>query len=314
MGDLGKNPADTRSEKTSKFRTQLRDGAADPKPMRSAARLLTLVTFFASLAFVFGCSTVPPLPPKAIELNRSGAAALGAGDLATAEARFAVALEYSPRFTEAWVNLGYVELRRGNLELARKHFVKARSLNPDLPAPHHALGLLADARDIGKEAERHYRQALKVDPAFVPSRSNLARRLFQRGAFEEAREQYLRLTQVEPDALAGYLGLAECLLRLDREAEAEDVIGRARTRFGETPELTMLVARLLLRREAFAEAEELLAPLTDDADRLRAAAAWSWIAVARLARADREGARAAAREALAIDASNEVARSVLGGG
>jgi tetratricopeptide (TPR) repeat protein len=263
------------------------------------------------LAFAGGCSTIPPLPPKALELNSNGAAALAAGDLTTAEARFAVALEYSPRFTEAWVNLGYVELRRGNLGQARKHFVKARDLNPDLPAPHHALGLLADKREMGKEAEGHYRQALKVDPAFVPSRANLARRLFQRGAFEEAREQFLRLTQVEPDAIAGYLGLAECLLRLDREAEADDVIARGRVRFGETPELSMLVARQLLRRDAFEEAETVLAPLTDDADRRRASAAWSWIGVARLARSDREGALTAAREAVAIDPSNAIAAELL---
>jgi Flp pilus assembly protein TadD len=262
-------------------------------------------------AFGFGCSTVPPLPPKALELNHSGAAALAAGDLSTAEARFGVALEYSPRFTEAWVNLGYVELRRGNLQQARKHFVKARDLNPDLPAPHHALGLLADKRDIGRDAEGHYRQALKVDPAFVPSRSNLARRLFQRGAFEDAREQYLRLTQVEPNALSGYIGLAECLLRLDRDSDADEVIGRGRARFGETPELSMLVARQLLRRDAFLEAEELLSPLTDDADRSRAAAAWSWIGIARLARNDRTGARTAAHEALAIDKGNEVATEIL---
>src|SRR5215471_20102256 len=83
---------------------------------------------------VTGCSSVPPLPPKALELNQNGAAALAAGDLSTAEARLSVAIEYSPRFTEAWVNLGYVELKRGSLERARKHFIKARDLNPDLPA------------------------------------------------------------------------------------------------------------------------------------------------------------------------------------
>jgi tetratricopeptide (TPR) repeat protein len=273
--------------------------------------LLRLFTVFALLAAVMGCSTVPPLPPKAVELNRDGAAALAAGDLATAEARRSVAIEYSPRFTEAWVNLGYVELRRGNLELAQKHFKKARSLNPDLPAPHHALGLLADRRDRQKEAEGFYRAALKVDPGFVPSRVNLARRLFQRGAFEESREQFLKLTQVEPDAPAGYLGLAECLLRLDREPEADGVIERARTRFGDTPELLVLVARQLLRRGANAEAEEILAPLTEDPDRSRAASAWSWTGVARLARSDRQGAQAAAREALAFDANDGVARSVL---
>lgn len=271
------------------------------------AALVLILIFLLTLA---GCASVPPLPPKALELNRSGAAALAAGDLGTAEARFALALEYSPRFTEAWVNLGYVELRRGDLRAARKDFVKARDLNPDLPAPHHALGLLADERDLGKEAEGHYRQALKVDPGFVPARGNLARRLFARGAFEDAREQYLRLTQVAPDALAGYVGLAECDLRLDDEGAADDVIARARARFGDVAELVFLVARQLLRREAFAEAEELLAPLTAGDDRHRVATTWAWIGVARLARNDRAGAGEAVREAFARDPKNEIAASV----
>src|SRR5262245_48488340 len=70
--------------------------------------------FFVA-ALLLGCSSIPPLPPKALELNRLGAAALAAGDFDAAEARLSVALEYSPRFTEAWVNLGYVEMRRGKL-------------------------------------------------------------------------------------------------------------------------------------------------------------------------------------------------------
>ena len=269
------------------------------------------VAFLLILISVLGgCASNPPLPPKAVELNQNGAAALAAGDLATAEARFGLAIEFSPRFTEAWVNLGYVELERGNLESARKDFVKARDLNPDLPAPHHALGLLADQRGKGKEAEGHYKQALKVDPAFVPARENLARRLFARAAFDEAREQYLRLTQVQPGALQGYLGLAECFLRLEREADAADVIGRARGRFGDVPEVVLLVARLQLRGDAFAEAESTLAPLTDDRDASRAAAAWAWIAVSRAARNDSAGAHAAAKESLALDPKNAVAKGI----
>ena len=266
------------------------------------------------LTWLIGCASVPPLPPKAVELNQNGAAALAAGDLATAEARFGLALEYSPRFTEAWVNMGYVELRRGHLAQARKDFVKARELNPDLAAPHHALGLLADHRGIGKEAEGHYKQALKVDPGFVPARENLARRLFARGAFEEAHEQYLRLTQVEPGALQGWNGLAECLFRLDREAEAADVIGRARAHFGDVPEVLLLVARLELRGDAFTQAEATLAPLTNDSDRSRASAAWAWIGVARAARGDTSGAKNAANESLALDPANAVALSALPAG
>jgi hypothetical protein len=76
------------------------------------------------------------------------------------------------------------------------------------------------------------------------------------------------------------------------------------------PELMMLVARQLLRREAYAEAEEILAPLTGVADRPSAGAAWSWIGVARLARGDRAGARGAAREALLVDRTDRVAAEV----
>jgi tetratricopeptide (TPR) repeat protein len=263
------------------------------------------------LSFSFGCTHPAPLPPKALELNRDGAAALAAGDLTTAEARLAVALEYNPRFTEAWVNLGLVELRRGNLELARKHLSKARDLNPDLPTPHHGLGLVADARGRGAEAEKHYREALKVDPGFAPARANLGRRLFARGAFEEAREQFLRLTEVVPESGEGWLGLAESLLRLERYAEADDAIARGRARVGDTPALMLLVARRSLAHGAFAEAVAILEPITHIEDRPRAGAAWAWLAVARAATGDAMGARACAIESLRVDADDSVARYVM---
>lgn len=270
----------------------------------------SLIAFGVMASLLIGCASNPPLPPKAIELNQNGAAALAAGDLETAEARLGIAIELNPRFTEAWVNLGYVELQRGHLAAARKNFVKARDLNPDLPTPHHALGLLADQRGLGKEAEGHYRQALKVDPAFLPARENLARKLFERASFDDAREQYLRLTQIQPDALQGYVGLSECYFRLDREGDASDVIGRARARFGDVPEVRMLVARLQLRGEAFAEAEETLAPLTSDPNHSRAASAWAWIAVSRKARGDAKGAKQASSESLALDPANAIARKL----
>ncbi len=273
-------------------------------------RVALLVLLVLPVSLLGACASVPPLPPRASELNRAGAAALALGDLDAAAARLELALEYSPRFTEAWVNLGYVELRRGRVRVARHHFAKARRLNPDLAAPHHALGLVADREGEGSTAEKHYREALKVDPGFVPSRVNLSRRLFERQAFDDARAQFLKLTQVEPDAAAGYVGLTECLLRLEREGEADDVMARARARFGDLPELTMLVGRQLLRRGAYAEAEDAMSPITGDADRSRAGAAWAWIGVARLARGDRSGAQRAAREALLANGDDDVAKNV----
>jgi Flp pilus assembly protein TadD len=258
-------------------------------------------------ASLLGCAATMPLPRQAIELNAAGALALAQGDLQGAEARLSVALEYSPHFVEAWVNLGYVELRRGNFVQARRDFVRARQLNEDLPAPHHALGLLADDEGEGVEAEAHYRSALKVDPGFAPSRANLARLLYARGQYENAREQFLRLIAVAPDSVDGWFGDAESLLQLGREREAEAVVDRARDRLGERPELSILLARQRMALGEWDDAEALLAPLVADGDRSRAAAAWAWIAVARIGKRDPARAREAAHAALAIDGTNAVA-------
>jgi Flp pilus assembly protein TadD len=278
--------------------------------MRLARKLLG-VTALAGGAYCFGCASAPPLPRKAIELNAAGAEALAAGDLTAAEARLSVALEYSPRFVEAWVNLGYVDLRRGNFEQARRDFTRARDLNPDIPAPHHALGVLADKEDRGEEAETYYRAALSVDPGFAPARANLARRLFLRGQYENAREQFQRLEQVAPSSPAGWEGEAETLIQLGREVESESVVARARELFGDTPSLMLLVAREQLARGEWAAAEAVLAPLVSDRDLGRASAAWAWIAVGRIGRGDLGGAAEAARAAIAIDRDDTVAAFAL---
>ncbi len=275
--------------------------------MRTTAFLVVALFAFCLAA----CSNSAPLPPRAALLNHDGAAALAAGDLATAEARFALAIEYSPRFVEAYVNLGNVELKRGNLDLARRHYTKARDLNSDLPAPHHALGLLADERDLGGEAEKHYRMAIKVDPGFLAARTNLARRLYKRRAFDDACEQFLRLTELDAGDLSGWTGLVETFLRLGREGEADDALARAREHLGDVTELRLLVARQMLRRGVYAEAEDELAPLTSDLDHARQGAAWGWIAVARFGRGDCAGALRAAREAILIDRADPVAAHVV---
>jgi len=268
--------------------------------------------FAALVASSSGCASNPPLPPKAIALNAAGAVALENGNLELAHARLALALEYSPRFTEAWVNLGLVEERRGNFETARRDFVKARDLNPDLPAPHHALGILADAEGHAAEAEKLYRAALKVDPGFAPARINLARRLFARGAYDEAREHFLRLTQVAPTALDGWTGLCESLLKLDRREDARSVLTHAREAFGAPPAVTLLEARFLLLDGRYAEAEATLLPLTSPARPLpQSAAALAWLAIARLGRGDVAGATGAAEQASALDPEDGVVQFAL---
>jgi tetratricopeptide (TPR) repeat protein len=269
-----------------------------------------VASLFAAVSLSLACTGTAPLAPKAVELNRAGADALAAGDLETAEARFALALEYHPRFVEALTNLGTVEMQRGNLTHARLQFERARRINPDLAQPHHALGVLAERERRPDVAAEHYRDALKVNPGFGPSRANLARLLFSAGRFDEAREQFLRLVEVDPGQLAGRTGLAETLLQLGRNEESDDVVKKARNDFGETPELMLLEARRIIRHGEFKEAEALLLPLTQGRDDT-ARAAWSWIAAARLARTDYPGAFEAAEKTFALDRNDPVATYVV---
>jgi tetratricopeptide (TPR) repeat protein len=275
---------------------------------------MRFATSLFSAIFVLGlvaCTHPAPLPPKALELNREGAAAIASGDLQTAEARIALAIEYNPRFTEAWVNLGLVEMMHGNFEAARRDLLRARRLNPDLPAPHHALGLLAERKLAPAEAETYYRAALKVDPGFAPSRINLGRLLFARGAFEDAREQFLRVTQVAAEWADGWAGLVETLLRLERTEEADRVLADAHRRLGAHPSLELLEARFLLRRSAYHAAAERLVPLSRLPDRTRAVAALSWLAIARLGEGELDAAALAAERAVRLDPDDAVARYAI---
>src|SRR5262245_34414977 len=114
------------------------------------------------------CTGTAPLAPKAVTLNQAGSEALAQGNLETAEARFALALEYHPRFVEALTNLGLVEMQRGNLTRAKILFERARRINSDLAQPHHALGVLAERERRPDVAAGHYRDALRVNPGFGP--------------------------------------------------------------------------------------------------------------------------------------------------
>lgn len=259
---------------------------------------------------VVGCAGSAPLPPKALELNRTGAEALAAGDLELADARLSVALEYSPHFVEALVNLGLVETERGNFARARQLFARAARLNPDVAQPHHGLGVLAEREHRADRASEHYREALRVDPGFAPSRANLGRLLFEAGALEEARIQFQRLIEVAPAEPSGFVGLAEALLRLGRIQESEQVTARAEQRFPDFPPLTLLSARALLRHGATERAIERLLPLTSRGDEFTAAAL-AWLATAELARNRPRFAIGAAQKALALEPDQPVATKIL---
>lgn len=256
------------------------------------------------------CAGQAPLQPKAVALNQDGVEALAHGQLDVAEARFALALEFHPRFVDALVNLGLVEMQRGNFKLARRKLERAVSINRHVAQPHHGLGVLAEREARFDAAAEHYRDALEIDPAFVPARANLARLYFDSGRLDHAREQFLRLVEVAPDYDYGYIGLAETLLRLGREEQADEVVARGLLNAGDVPALRLLCARAAMRDGDLDTADQLLGPLVEGASPT-ARAAFSWLGLSRLLRGDLAGAISSAEQALAQDRDDPLATYVL---
>jgi Flp pilus assembly protein TadD len=153
-----------------------------------------------------------------------------------------------------------------------------------------------------------------VDPGFAPARVDLGRRLFERGAVEEAREQFLRATEITPEFPEAWSGLCETLLRLDRIDDAALELARAVARVGRRPVLSLLEARVLVRRGDFEGAEDHLTRSTllgAGADATVEAQALAWLAIARLARGRWSLACDAAMRAIAVDPHDGVARYAM---
>ena len=162
------------------------------------------------------------LPREAVEHNARGAELLAEGALDDAEARFHIALEYHPRFSEPRANLGIVAMERGDLALAERHLRAAVELNEDFAQAWGNLGVVLERQGRLSEAREAYDRALSIDPGVPSPRRNLAFLHARVGRFDEARAQLQRLVQITPDDVEAAGLLAYCELRLDRRRAARD--------------------------------------------------------------------------------------------
>ncbi|MHB8872779.1 MAG: tetratricopeptide repeat protein, partial [Myxococcaceae bacterium] len=73
-----------------------------------------------ALMVAAGCIKAPPPHPRALECNELCAQFVGAGDLTRAEVQCDLGLQFSPQYSDLWVNKGLIYLRRGNDEKAKE--------------------------------------------------------------------------------------------------------------------------------------------------------------------------------------------------
>jgi Flp pilus assembly protein TadD len=162
---------------------------------------LGLLVVVASALAAGGCGgkRVPPVHPEAVHQNDECAARLQEDDLDTARQYCLQALEFSPQYPDALVNLGVIHLRSEDRAAARDAFTRALKLKEDIPEAHNDLGVLAMEDRSFEEAEKHFRRALELRPDYVQARYNLALTHYLGRQPRKAREELQPLIKAHPE-------------------------------------------------------------------------------------------------------------------
>lgn len=137
-------------------------------------------------------------PNSVVVLNNLGGAlrALGRFDEACGCYRQAIALQ--PGFADAWNNLVETLLRQGNVAAARQACREACAADPASANLRSRLAVTLMDGGYGEAAEGLLREACSLDPACLEARVNLGFLLRQRGRAQEAREVLAQAAGLAP--------------------------------------------------------------------------------------------------------------------
>lgn len=145
-----------------------------------------------------------------------------------AEARelLARAVASRPRWPEALVALGDVELAAGDHAAAREHYEAALAAAPNLAAAHIGLGRVLIAQGETEAGERSLRRALELVPNSAEVALTLGELYERQGRHQDAFEQYRHAADLAPANPVGLLRAAALALRLERDVLATGFLDR----------------------------------------------------------------------------------------
>jgi tetratricopeptide (TPR) repeat protein len=184
-------------------------------------------------------------PKDAMKAYEKGTQSLHRGKLDDAAKEFGKAVAIYPKYANAWLDLGRIQLQQQMTDPARESFKKAIEGDAMLVDAWMELGLMAARSSNWPDTAQYLDRALKLDPVDFPQ-------------------------LWFPDAVAGYnLKNFEVAERSAREALKADPEHR-------NPKIDQLLANVLLQKGAYAEASEelhvymTLAPNAPDLDQVKA--------------------------------------------
>ena len=205
----------------------------------------------------------------------------------------AVRVEAARVLAEAWGGDG-APVPGDPLAAAAAEYLDAQAAVADMAPARLGLGVVRERQGAQDQAEAEYRASLALDPRFTPARFNLANLLNAQGRNPEAETVLRRGIDHDPDEpelhyslgllLAEEGRLDEAVESLARAAvptararvhynhglalqlagrldEAEAALREARRRDDRDPDVTLALARLLMDRQRWSEAEEVATAL-----------------------------------------------------
>ena len=117
-----------------------------------------------------GMITVASLevPAKARKEYEKGSESLEKGNLTDAEKSLRKAIDEYPKFAEAWMRLGDLELRRKNTDAAMKDYQEAINSDPNLPLPYLRMAFLSAVASNWEQTRQLTARLISLDPVSVP--------------------------------------------------------------------------------------------------------------------------------------------------
>ncbi|MCO5166585.1 MAG: tetratricopeptide repeat protein [Planctomycetes bacterium] len=176
------------------------------------------------------------------------------GDARAAAALHRQALERTPAFAEARVNLGVALLDLGRDDEARKELDDAVKALPRSPRAWQALGVARSRLGMLYEAKEAYEAAIKLDGDDWATRFDYALCAEQFGNILFAMREYERSIALNPTAWQPYANLARLYVRGDQRQKAIELLTRGLEVMPRQPDLTYALAHALALEGRDAEA------------------------------------------------------------
>jgi tetratricopeptide (TPR) repeat protein len=133
---------------------------------------------------------------------------------AEAQAALSNAIALHPRYLEAWLALGSIDLAQGKLELAMEQYDRARLLQPNDPRVFFEMGTAFSLLQRSPESVASFRRALALKPDYWEAHYALAGELALHDNISDAKSEFEQTIRLQPGYAPAYFNLGVALMKL----------------------------------------------------------------------------------------------------